>query len=329
MSAPVETLAAYFALMNMNGVAHVYREAVRAGLLDALKGGPQPAAALAARCGTAERPTALLLEVLGALGVVAPAVEAYALTPLARSLLDGEYRTLGDPYWNHLPAFLATGDPLVEMDDPALSESHYRRQAAALAWMLAPAAEAAAGAVGVGTALRGLEILDVGGGSGIWSLTMARHDPESRVTVLDWPGVLEVARDTADRLGLADRLATIAGNYHEVELPPAAFDLVLLGNVTHLETPPALRALFARLRPSLRSGGRLVVFDIFPGQPAGDLNRTLYALGLALRTAHGRVHTPEELTGLLTQTGFGAIRLTPLPVPPFAIGMLVAEGSSS
>ena len=63
---------------------------------------------------------------------------------LGMGLLSGSYRELGDQYWAHLPSFLKTGQPWIKMDDAHQSEAHYRSQAAALAWMLAPAAEAAA-----------------------------------------------------------------------------------------------------------------------------------------------------------------------------------------
>jgi len=239
--------------------------------------------------------------------------------------LGGSYRRLGDEYWAHLPNLLKTGQPWIKMDDAHQSEAHYQSQAAALAWMLAPAAEAAAQALGVGQKLKDLSILDIGAGSAIWSLTMARHDSGTTVTAVDWPAVLEVAAETASNFGLTDRLSTIVGNYHDVDLPESRFDLALLGNVTHLETPDGNRSLFEKVHRSLKPTGQIVIFDVFPGLQEGDVNRTLYALGLALRTENGRVYAPQELEALLGQCGFGPPKLTSLPVPPYAVGMLVAE----
>lgn len=211
--------------------------------------------------------TTLVLDTLRALGLVQSNGDRYTLTVLAMGLLGGSYRKLGDEYWAHLPGFLKTGHPWIKMDDARQSEAHYQSQAAALAWMPAPAAEAAAQTLGVGEKLKDLNILDIGAGSAIWSLTMARHDQGTTVTAVDWPAVLEVAAETASNFGLSDRLTTIVGNYHEVDLPESRFDLALLGNVTHLET-------------------------------------------------------------LLDESGFGPPKLTSLPVPPYAVGMLVAERSA-
>ena len=325
MSDAEDFLVGYFELMGHNGAAHVYREAGRAGILRELMSGNKTLEELAQRCGTAVRPTQLILDALCSLSVVTSANDrGYALSSLGQMLLGGSYRNLGDEYWCHLPTFLATNEPLVEMDNVAHSEAHYQAQAAILGWMLTPAAERAAALLS-DSLPRGAAILDVGAGSAVWSLKLANDITDGLVTAADWPAVLEVAVETAQRLGLADRLSLLAGNYHEVEFPSAAFDLVILANITHLETPDGNRRLIAKARAALKPRGRLAVIDVFPGQSQGDLHRTLYALGLALRTKQGRVYFPEELTVLLRECGFNAIRLLPLEVPPFIMGMLLAE----
>jgi ubiquinone/menaquinone biosynthesis C-methylase UbiE len=325
MSDSLAMLSAYFDLMNCNGAANVYRVALEAGLLDALASEPLTTDQVAEKCQCDARATGLVLETLEAMRLTMHVCGKWSLTQLAGSLLSGGYRQLGQQYWDHLPKLLKTGEPWIHMDDAAQSAGHYQSQAAALAWMLAPAAEAAAIVLGVGDRAKNLKILDLGAGSASWSLTMARRDAGTTVTAVDWPAVLEVARATAAKFGLSDRLTTIAGNYHEVELPAAAFDLAILGNVTHLETPEGNRDLMAKARRALRPGGKVVIFDVLPGQASGDLNRTLYTLGLALRTRAGHVYTPEELSALLSESGFGESRLVNLEVPPRAVGMLVAE----
>lgn len=324
MNEHVQLRAAYFYLMSANGAAHVYRVALEAGLLDRLAEKPQSADELAATCQCDARATLLVLEALRTIYIVAKVDGRWSLTPLSASLLLGGYRQIGDQYWAHLPNFLKTGQPWIHMDDTVQSEVHYQAQAASLAWMLTPAADAAAEALESTLQGKIARILDLGAGSAIWSLTIARRNAGATVTAIDWPAVLQVAQVTAARLGLADRLTTIPGNYHDVELPESEFDLAILGNVTHLESPDGNRALLAKSHRALKPGGRVAIFDVLPGQPVGDVNRTLYTLGLALRTRAGHVYAPNQLESLLTESGFGKPTLINLPVPPHAVGLLLA-----
>ena len=323
-STDTRALETYAQLMSANGAAQIYRAAQQSGVLHTLAGGPASAAAVAQACGTAIHPTTLLLDGLAALGLVECTGAAYGLAPVAR-ILAGPYRDLGDAYWSHLPAFLETGRPMARMEDARESERHYQAQAMALAWMMAPAAAAAAALLDSGGRRRGRAVLDVGAGAAGWSLALARRDPATTVTALDWPAVLAIAQKAAAEAGLQERFATIAGDYHKVALPAATFDLAIVANVAHLETATGNRDLFERLRRSLRPGGEIAVIDVFPAQPAGVLPAALYALGLALRTSHGRVHSAADLENWLAAAGFDGCRFAALEAAPYTMGMLLAR----
>ena len=89
-------LEAYTQLMSANGAVQVYRAAQQTGVLRALASGPASAAAVAQACGTAIRPTALLLNGLVALGLVELTGEGYGLAPAAR-FLAGHYQISAIP----------------------------------------------------------------------------------------------------------------------------------------------------------------------------------------------------------------------------------------
>jgi SAM-dependent methyltransferase len=322
--AQLAALNAYFQLMNMNGAARVYRAAQELGVHDALRNGAASAAEVAGTCDLQEAPVGLLLDSLCALGTVTATNGGYALAPVAE-LLSGNYRNLGDEYWDFLPTFLRTGTPLAKMDSTEQSEAQYVQQVSALAWMMTPAAETFARMLGMGTTRHSLDILDVGGGSGIWSLTCAKHDAGSTVTVNDWPAIVDIAAGFADRMGLSDRFSAIPGNYHEADFVGEAYDLAIVANVTHIETPEGNVDLFSRIRDALRSGGEIAVVDVVPAQAEGRLPASLYALGLGLRTESGQVHRPEALQQYLEQAGFGNVVVQAIPAPPHTMGMITAS----
>jgi 2-polyprenyl-3-methyl-5-hydroxy-6-metoxy-1,4-benzoquinol methylase len=266
----------------------------------------------------------LLLDGLCSIGTLTRKDDAYS-PALVTQFLSGNYKNLGDEYWDHLPQFLQTGIPLAKMDSIEQSEEQYEQQVSALAWMMAPAAEGMARLLGIGTARKALEILDVGAGSGIWSLTCAKHDAGSKVTVSDWPVIAKIAAGFAQQMGLQDRFSAIPGNYHEAELGNGKFDLAIVANVTHIETAQGNTDLLCRIHGALRPGGEVVIVDVMPTQVEGQISAALYALGLGLRTEAGQVHSPEVLQQYLGDAGFKEARLLPIAVPPYTMGMILAK----
>ena len=323
----IDALRTYFDLMSMNGGARVYRIARHTGIFDAVGSGSSTPQEVAEKCGLHEKPVKLLMDTLCSLRTMQVQEDHYALAPVME-ILSRNYQDLSDEYWDHLPQLLETGVPLARMDDPQQSEALYTKQVDALAWMMKPSAEVASVILGIGETRRDLEILDVGAGSAVWSLTCAQKDPNTRVTAVDWPGILKIAEASSEKLGLKDRFRTLPGNYHEVDLPSGFFDLALVGNVTHLETPEGNRALFQKLRRALKADGEIAVFDVMPGQELGDLGRALYALGLALRTEKGHVYSKEKLQEFLRESGFVGSRFSPIEVSPYTMGMILAKNGN-
>lgn len=207
------------------------------------------------------------------------------------------------------------------MDSAAEGESAYRGQAGALAWMMAAAAAQAAEKLGA-LLPRGARLLDLGAGSGVWSLTLLAGLPEAAATLVDRSGVLEVARPFARRAGVESRVRFEPGNYHELELPEEAYDLVILANVCHLETAPGNRRLFARAARWLKPGGRIAVLDVSP--EAQPLAAALNALGLALRTEAAAVPTAAQFQTWLRDSGFSVPDFSLLPAPPGTMGLWTA-----
>jgi 2-polyprenyl-3-methyl-5-hydroxy-6-metoxy-1,4-benzoquinol methylase len=99
-------------------------------------------------------------------------------------------------------------------------------------------------------------VLDLGGGHGRYARAFA--DAGHAVTLFDQPMVVELARK---RHG--DALSYIEGDYHQVESFGGPYDLVLLCNIVHGESPEANASIIARAAKSLRPGGRVAIRDMF------------------------------------------------------------------
>ncbi len=71
-------------------------------------------------------------------------------------------------------------------------------------------------------------MLDIAAGHGLFGIGFAQQYPNAEVVALDWPNVLEVAQENAERAGVGDRYRTLPGSAFEMEYG-GAYDLVLCG----------------------------------------------------------------------------------------------------
>lgn len=319
----MKSLNAYFELMTHFGAAIVFQTAKGFGITEAFKQGELTEAEVAQKCQIQAWPCKLMLDCLSSMGLLSQQGNRYAPTPLF-GFLGGQYQNLGKEYWDHLPAFLKTGTPIARMDDVRESEKEYEKQALSLEWMLKPSAYYAAAFLIQSFSKPAPSILDIGAGSGVWSIQWLKQNIHAKATLADWPGVLKIAEKSAEDLGVRGRCQFLPGNFHETRFQEQAFDVALLGNVTHIQTPEGLRKLLKKTHSALKSGGEAVIFDVFPAQEQGKLSASLYSLGLALRTQQGRVYTFDELKTALVETGFESKDLMPIPCPPFTMGMIRA-----
>lgn len=162
-------------------------------------------------------------------------------------------------------------------------------------------------------------LLDVAGGTGIYSVALLRRNPRLRAIVLDRPEVLRVAEEFAEEYGVADRVELLSGDMFTDALPAA--DVVLLSNVLHDWDEPECRALVQRCADVLPAGGRLLIHDVLLNDDLdGPLPIALYSAALFTLT-EGRAYSGAEFQGWLRAGG-----LEPQPAVPTLVHCAVIAG---
>jgi ubiquinone/menaquinone biosynthesis C-methylase UbiE len=165
------------------------------------------------------------------------------------------------------------------------------------------------------------QLLDVGGGTGLYSIAFLQENPGLRAQVWDRPEVLAVAREMALEHGVADRLDLVSGDMF-TDPVPSGCDTVLLSNVLHDWDVPECRTLVGRLARALPPGGRLLVHDVFLDDDlSGPLPVALYSASL-FTLSEGRAYSASEYREWLREAG-----LEPGPIVPTLVhcGVLPAE----
>jgi SAM-dependent methyltransferase len=313
-------------LMQVRAVAAALDAAEAHGLLHALADMPATSAALAARCGVDATACARVLAVLYANGIVGCDSGAYVVPDLIRHELRGpEARANGAAagVWAHAVRFVASGEPVWPIREAADRGAVYAEATPLLARMFEPFAERLADALVDRCARAGAPaILDVGAGSGVWSLALARRLPGATVSALDLPDVLPRFLEHAARFDMRDRASALPGNYHDGPPADARFDVVMLANVLHLEPAAAARRLIAQWRAALADGGTLVIVDMLAGS-ATNRAHAAYALHLALRVPGAYPHLEPELRAWLAEAGLAHVERVGLVDGAPEIGALV------
>jgi len=168
-------------------------------------------------------------------------------------------------------------------------------------------------------------LLDVGGGSGIYSIAWLRRHPTLRAIVWDRPEVLKVASEMAQQYGVADRLECVPGDMFADPVP--ACDVCLLSNILHDWDEPECRTLVQRCAAALNPGGRLLIHDVLLNDDhSGPLPIALYSAALFTLT-EGRAYSAREFQSWLTEAGLRLEPIVPTLVHCAVIGGRVGEGS--
>ena len=182
-------------------------------------------------------------------------------------------------------------------------------------------ADAVVRATGINGIVR---MLDLGGGSGAYSIAFARALPGLKSEILERSDVISLTQEYIRKAGLADRIATRAG---DMLCDPLGedYDLILVSQICHMFFPQENRRLFRRARQALGPEGKLVVQDFIlePDKTAPRV-AALFSLNMLVGTRAGSSYSESEYASWLRDAGFENVRRVRLPGPA---GLMIATGA--
>lgn len=161
-----------------------------------------------------------------------------------------------------------------------------------------------------------MKVLDIAAGHGVWGITVLQQNPSADVTGLDWPTVLEVAKENAQKAGVADRYHTLPGSVFDVDFG-TGWDLILEPNFAHHVDQADNIKLFRKIHAALKPGGRIAIIDFIPNEDRVSPSMAAsFALTMLTATPQGDVYTFAEYESMLAEAGFHDVKLVELaPMP--------------
>ena len=272
------------------------------------------AAEAAQRAGTDPRATEMLLNALVALGALAKTRDRFHNTLASYG---SDWAALMHTAhlwetWSTLTDCVRSGAPRKRSETGDRGHQWITAFIAAMHFYAAERAPAVVDTVGAGGVRR---MLDVGGGSGAYSIAFAEANPNLRAVILDLAPVLAIARGHIKAAGLAKRIGTKPGDLRADALGKG-YDLVFISAICHMLGPEENRDLFRRAYKALAPGGRVVVRDfVLNAGKTAPLGAALFSLNMLVGTAGGASYSQLEYTAWLGEAGFQDVRRIRLADP--------------
>ena len=280
------------------------------------------AADIAARIHADPRATEMLLHALASLQLVAKRDGLFHNSPAA-----ARYFAAGSPH-NARPALLHTASlwkswsTLTECVRAGTSVIHQEMGERSSDWTQAfiaamhrNAVERAAPLVAAVGAQGVRRMLDVGGGSGAYSIAFAAANPELQAYILDLAAVVPLAQRHIEQAGLAARVHTRIGDLRSDHLGEG-YDLVFASAICHMLDEKENARLIARCYDAVAPGGRLAIQEfILEPDKCGPQSAALFSLNMLVGTRAGASYSEPEYTAWMQAAGFTAIRRVRMPGP--------------
>lgn len=325
MTNPAPSPAIFFETINSYQRTESLRAALELDLFSSLSAGPRSAPEIAKACSASERGVRILADYLTMMGLLTKSDAKYSLTVDSAVFLDRKSPAyLGDAVgflltpnlreaFSQLASAVKRGGTVLP-DEGTVSHDNpiWVEFARSMAPLMHLPAKLMAGLVG-GDAKQPLRILDVAAGHGLFGITIAQQYANARVTALDWPNVLQVAKENAQKAGIADRYQLLPGSAFDVDWG-GPYDLVLFTNFLHHFDLPTCQSLAEKAYRALAPGGRAITLEFVPEpdriSPPGTAG---FALVMLATTAHGDAYTFAEYDALFARSGFSRSEFHPLP----------------
>lgn len=283
--------------------------AAEVGIISHMAKAPATADACAEALDLDARAARIVLDALTAMEILAKSGATYVMRDDAHHLLSPDSPATVLPMilhacalwrrWAGLPAILC-GRAADQVADEVRQPKDQAAFIGAMHVISVPRAPALVAAIG-GHPRR---LIDVGGGSGTYTIAFLRANPEMTATLFDLPPVVEMARQRFAGEGLTTRVTLASGDFSCDPLP-GGHDLALLSAIIHQNSPPENVRLYSNVFRCLVPGGRIVVRDhILAPSRTEPRTGAIFAVNMLAGTAGGDCYTFAEIREGLVAAGF-------------------------
>lgn len=157
-------------------------------------------------------------------------------------------------------------------------------------------------------------MLDIGGGSGGFTMQIMAAAPKLQFGILDLPEVIDAAESRLGQAAGGGRIAFHRGSFKTADIP-SGYDLITLVRILHDHDDDVVAALLAKIHAALPPRARLLIVepmaDIASAPRMGDAYFGLYLWAMN----SGRPRSPRVLRAMLEKAGFSEVKTVETALP--------------
>ena len=147
------------------------------------------------------------------------------------------------------------------------------------------------------------KMLDIGGGSGAFSMQFIEKNQNIEAVVFDLPFVIPLTKKYVESFPLKERISYITGDYLEDDFGNG-YDLILLSAIVHINSFDENRQLINKCYNTLNSGGQIVIKDwVMNEDRTSPASGAYFALNMLVGTHNGDTYTENEMKDWLLNAG--------------------------
>jgi 2-polyprenyl-3-methyl-5-hydroxy-6-metoxy-1,4-benzoquinol methylase len=311
----------FFNAINAYEQTEAMKAAVELELFTAIAEGNHTVDTIAKRCHASERGVRILCDFLTIHGFLTKEEAKYALAPDSALFLN-----------QHSPAYIggaieflltsrvregharlteavrrggtALGEGTLEPENP-----DWVKFAEAMMPLMHMPAETMAGELRKGGEAH--KVLDIAAGHGIFGISVAKQNPTAHIYASDWKNVLEVAKNNAQKMGVANRYHLLPGSAFDTDFG-GDYDLVLITNFLHHFDLPTCTSFMRKVHGALKPGGRAAIAELVPNvDRVTPSTAAAFSMMMLATTPTGDAYTFQELESISTSAGFSRAELAP------------------